>query len=65
MLVLQGLLRRFVENGRLTVLSHDGARHVFGGGADGPHVTMRLADARTEWRLFFRRFPGSRDHLRV
>jgi cyclopropane-fatty-acyl-phospholipid synthase len=53
MLVLQGLLRRFVGKGRLTVLSHDGGRHVFGGGADGPHVTMRLADARTEWQLFF------------
>jgi cyclopropane-fatty-acyl-phospholipid synthase len=53
MLVLQGLLRRFVEKGRLTVLSHDGDRHVFGGGAGGPHVTMRLADARTERQLFF------------
>jgi cyclopropane-fatty-acyl-phospholipid synthase len=52
MLVLRGLLRRFVEKGRLTVLSHDGGRHVFGDGTGGPLVTMRLADARTEWQLF-------------
>jgi cyclopropane-fatty-acyl-phospholipid synthase len=53
MLMLQGLLRRFVEKGRLTVLSHDGSQHVFGSGADGPNVTVRLADAAVERALFF------------
>jgi cyclopropane-fatty-acyl-phospholipid synthase len=51
--ILQNLLRRFVEKGRLTVLSHDGRRHVFGSGVDGPDVTVRLADAGLERRLFF------------
>ncbi|HEY6257579.1 MAG TPA: cyclopropane-fatty-acyl-phospholipid synthase family protein [Xanthobacteraceae bacterium] len=53
MLVLPSLLRRFVEKGRLTVVSHDGSRHVFGSGVDGPDVTIRLTDAGVERALFF------------
>src|SRR5580693_8932610 len=53
MIILQHLLRRFVEKGRLTVYTHDGARHVFGRGVDGPDVTIRLTDAKTEYQLFF------------
>src|ERR1700674_663850 len=52
MLILQHLLRRFVEKGRLTVQSHDGSRHVFGSGVEGPDVTIRLTDARVERQLF-------------
>ena len=47
------MLRRFVEKGRLTVVAHDGARHVFGGDVDGPDVTIRLTDAKVERELFF------------
>jgi cyclopropane-fatty-acyl-phospholipid synthase len=52
MLLLPHLLRRFVRNGRLTVIDHRGARHSFGSGADGPEVTMRLTDAGVERRIF-------------
>lgn len=52
MLLLPHLLRRFVRNGRLTVIDHRGARHSFGAGADGPDVTMRLTDARVERQIF-------------
>ncbi len=53
MFVLQRLLRRFVEKGRLTVLAHDGKSYVFGGTADGPSVKIRLHDAKVERALFF------------
>ena len=53
MFVLQRLLRRFVEKGRLTVLTHDGKSYVFGGNTDGPSVTIRLHDAKVERELFF------------
>jgi cyclopropane-fatty-acyl-phospholipid synthase len=51
--LLQHLLRRFVEKGRLTVIRHDGGRHAFGSGVDGPDVTVRFHDARVERELFF------------
>ena len=53
MVLLQHLLRRFVEKGRLTVISHDGKSHFFGRGADGPNVTIRLTDAKVEREIFF------------
>jgi cyclopropane-fatty-acyl-phospholipid synthase len=53
LILLQGLLRRFVDKGRLTVVSHDGGRHTFGSGLDGPIVTVRLTDAAVERTLFF------------
>jgi cyclopropane-fatty-acyl-phospholipid synthase len=51
--LLQQLLRRFIEKGRLTVIRHDGSRHAFGSGADGPGVTVRFHDAKVEHELFF------------
>jgi cyclopropane-fatty-acyl-phospholipid synthase len=53
MILLQHLLRRFVEKGRLTVIAHDGKRYVFGSGLDGPDVTARLTDAGAEREIFF------------
>ena len=53
MILLKHLLRRFVEKGRLTVVAHDGTRHVFGSDVDGPDVTIRLTDAKVERELFF------------
>jgi cyclopropane-fatty-acyl-phospholipid synthase len=53
MFVLQRLLRRFVENGRLTVVAHDGKSYFFGGIGDGPAVTIRLHDAKVARELFF------------
>ncbi|MDO8533304.1 MAG: cyclopropane-fatty-acyl-phospholipid synthase family protein [Xanthobacteraceae bacterium] len=53
MFVLQRLLRRFVEKGRLTVVAHDGKLYVFGGVIDGPSVTIRLHDAKVARELFF------------
>jgi cyclopropane-fatty-acyl-phospholipid synthase len=53
MLLLSSLLRPFVRNGRLTVIDHAGARHVFGSGENGPSVTIRLADAAVEREIFF------------
>lgn len=43
---LPHLLKRFVVNGRLVVIDHDGARHNFGTGENGPEVTIRFTDAR-------------------
>jgi cyclopropane-fatty-acyl-phospholipid synthase len=53
--LLQHLLRRFVRKGRLTVIGHDGSRHVFGSGADGPDVTVRFRDEKVEREIFFTR----------
>ena len=52
MFLLQHLLSRFVEKGRLTVIRHDGSRHSFGSGDDGPQVTLRLHDRAVERALF-------------
>ncbi len=51
--ILPHLLRRFVKKGRLTIRTHDGAVHTFGGGIDGPAVGIRLMDAKVERELFF------------
>jgi len=52
MFVLQRLLRRFVEKGRLTVVTHDGRSYAFGGVIDGPSVRIRLHDAKVTRELF-------------
>ena len=53
MRLLSHLLKRFVEKGQLTVIDADGRRHVFGSGADGPAVTVRMHDKKLEKELFF------------
>lgn len=50
---LPHLLRRFVVNGRLNVIDHDGSRQSFGTGENGPDVTIRFTDARVERDIFF------------
>ncbi|HWJ74611.1 MAG TPA: cyclopropane-fatty-acyl-phospholipid synthase family protein [Kaistia sp.] len=49
---LPNLLSRFVRNGRLTVIFHDGYRQSFGSGANGPDVTIRLTDAKVDREIF-------------
>ncbi len=49
---LPNLLTRFVRNGRLTVVFHDGFRQSFGSGVDGPDVTIRLTDAKVDREIF-------------
>ena len=53
MKLLPHLLNRFVQNGRLTVIDHDGTRQSFGSGRDGPEVTIRFTDAKVEREIFF------------
>ncbi|QCI68103.1 SAM-dependent methyltransferase [Phreatobacter stygius] len=53
MSMLAHLLSRFVKNGRLTVLHHDGGRESFGSGTGGPDVTVKLHDAKVQRELFF------------
>lgn len=53
MRLLSGLLKRFVEKGRLTVIDTGGLRHVFGSGQDGPAVTVRLKDEGVTRKIFF------------
>jgi len=53
MKLLPHLLRRFVQNGRLTIQDHAGAAHSFGSGQDGPSVAIRLMDERVERDIFF------------
>jgi cyclopropane-fatty-acyl-phospholipid synthase len=52
MKLLPHLLNRFVQNGRLTVIDHDGMRQSFGSGRDGPEVTIRFTDAKVEREIF-------------
>lgn len=52
MRLLSHLLRRFIEKGRLTVLTPDGARHTFGSGQDGPVLVARFGDDRLARELF-------------
>jgi cyclopropane-fatty-acyl-phospholipid synthase len=59
---LPALLKRFVRQGQLTILTPDGARHVFGPGAKditfagkavhAPAVTVRFHDTRIEREIF-------------
>jgi cyclopropane-fatty-acyl-phospholipid synthase len=51
--LLRSLLGRFIEKGRLFVVTHDGAKHAFGTGVDGPEVTIRLHDSKIARELFF------------
>lgn len=53
MRLLPQLLKRFIRNGRLTVVDHDGSRQSFGSGRDGPDVTIRFTDAKVERDIFF------------
>ncbi len=52
MYLLPQLLRRFVSNGRLTVIDHDGSTQSFGSGEDGPLVAIRLHDDKVEREIF-------------
>jgi cyclopropane-fatty-acyl-phospholipid synthase len=52
MRLLSGLLQRFVEKGRLTVVDTAGARHAFGSGQDGPSVTVRMKDEAVARAIF-------------
>ncbi len=53
MRLLSGLLTKFVEKGRLTVIDLAGQRHVFGSGLDGPSVTVRMKDEAVARAIFF------------
>ncbi len=53
MSLLAHLLSRFVRNGRLTVIHHDGTTESFGSGVDGPLVTVKLHDEKVQRQLFF------------
>lgn len=46
-------MRRFVKNGRLTIIDVAGIPHVFGPGGDGPSSTIRLHDKKLYRSLFF------------
>lgn len=52
MLLLSGLLKRFVQTGTLAVIDHRGKRHVFAG-APGPAATFRLHDPSVAAKLFW------------
>lgn len=52
MSLLAHLLSRFVRNGRLTVIHHDGSRESFGSGENGPDVEVKLHDAKVQRQLF-------------
>ena len=53
MRLLSGLLNKFVEKGRLTVIDTAGARHAFGSGENGPSVTVRMKDEAVARKIFF------------
>lgn len=53
MRLLANLLRRFIRNGRLTVIDHAGTRHAFGSGECGPAVVLRFRDKALERDIFF------------
>jgi cyclopropane-fatty-acyl-phospholipid synthase len=52
-ILLTGLLRRFVQNGTLHVTDASGEDHTFGGTAPGPDVSMRFHSKAIERRIFF------------
>lgn len=52
MRLLATLLTRFVRNGRLSVIDHDGTRREFGSGKDGPSVAVRFHDDKVARQLF-------------
>lgn len=51
MRLLDGLLRRAVRAGRLTVTGADGQVRRFGGEAPGPEVAIRFTAPAVEWRI--------------
>ena len=53
MFPLSSMLKSFVKKGKLTVIDHAGARHVFGGSEAGPEVTMQISDPKLYRGLFF------------
>lgn len=53
-MVLNGLLRRLVKVGRLTLIDAGGGAHVFDGGTEGPHITVRLHTRAVEFQLLLK-----------
>ena len=53
MFPLSHMLKAFVKKGRLSVIDHGGQKHVFGGLAPGPDVTMKIDDPKLYRGLFF------------
>ena len=53
MRLLSGLLKTFVQKGKLSVYDADGTLHVFGDTEPGPDVALRLHDKKIERALFF------------
>jgi cyclopropane-fatty-acyl-phospholipid synthase len=53
MFPLSNMLKSFVKKGKLTAIDHLGNRHVFGGMAPGPDVTMQITDPKLYKGLFF------------
>jgi cyclopropane-fatty-acyl-phospholipid synthase len=51
MRLLKNLLQAFIRNGTMILHDADGGRHVFGGVAPGPSVTLRLHDRSLHRRL--------------
>jgi cyclopropane-fatty-acyl-phospholipid synthase len=52
MWLLATLLRKFIRNGKLTVIGHDGTTRAFGSGEGGPAVTVRFHDDKVARQLF-------------
>ncbi len=52
-MILSNLLNSLFRIGELTVIDSAGKARTFGGTRDGPHVTVRIHDKATEWRLIF------------
>ncbi|MCM2473377.1 class I SAM-dependent methyltransferase [Rhizobium sp. CG5] len=52
MFLLSHMMKAFIRKGQLTVIDAEGKRHVFAG-EHGPHVTMRLTDAKLYRTLVF------------
>ncbi len=50
---LSSLLKRFIEKGTLNVIDMAGVRSVFGGGKDGPSVTVRMKDDKVADKIFW------------
>ena len=53
MFPLSRMLKGFVRVGEMTVIDAEGNRHVFGGRAPGPKVTLQLSDPALYKKLFF------------
>jgi cyclopropane-fatty-acyl-phospholipid synthase len=53
-MLLAKVLSRVIREGQLIIIDAAGGRHVVQGPSEGPAVTMRVHDRRTEWRLVLR-----------